>query len=66
MEIKVNNEVRRIADGATVAQLAVDMSLPAAGVAVAVNDSICPRASWPDTVLRPGDCIVIIRAAFGG
>jgi sulfur carrier protein len=36
------------------------------GIAVAVNGSIVPRASWPQTRLRPGDEVEIVRARQGG
>jgi len=36
------------------------------GIAVAVNGAIVPRAAWPQTMLRPGDSIEIVRARQGG
>ena len=36
------------------------------GIAVAVNGAIVPRAAWPDTKLRAGDNIEIVRARQGG
>ena len=36
------------------------------GIAVAVNCAIVPRAAWPQTTLRPGDSIEIVRARQGG
>ena len=36
------------------------------GIAVAINGSIVPRASWPQTPLRPGDEVEIVRARQGG
>jgi sulfur carrier protein len=36
------------------------------GIAVAVNGAIVPRAAWPQTQLRPGDSIEIVRARQGG
>ena len=36
------------------------------GIAVAVNGAIVPRAAWPDTRLRAGDNIEIVRARQGG
>ena len=36
------------------------------GIAVAVNGSVVPRAAWPQTRLRPGDSIEIVRARQGG
>ena len=36
------------------------------GIAVAVNGAIVPRAAWPQTPLRPGDTVEIVRARQGG
>jgi len=36
------------------------------GIAVALNGAIVPRAAWPQTPLRPGDSIEIVRALQGG
>ena len=36
------------------------------GIAVAVNGAIVPRAAWPQTALRAGDRIEIVRARQGG
>jgi len=36
------------------------------GVAVAVNESLVPRAAWPATELQPGDRVEIVVAVQGG
>jgi sulfur carrier protein len=36
------------------------------GIAVALNGTVVPRAAWPQTPLRPGDSIEIVRARQGG
>jgi sulfur carrier protein len=36
------------------------------GIAVAVNGAIVPRVAWPQTQLRPGDSVEIVRARQGG
>jgi sulfur carrier protein len=36
------------------------------GIAVAINGAIVPRASWSQTLLRPGDEVEIVRARQGG
>jgi sulfur carrier protein len=36
------------------------------GIAVALNGAIVPRAAWPQTQLRPGDSVEIVRARQGG
>jgi sulfur carrier protein len=65
--IRVNGEIEPLM-GATLAGLleekAVDTSQR--GIAVAVNGAIVPRAAWPQTQLRPGDSVEIVRARQGG
>ena len=36
------------------------------GIAVALNGAVVPRAAWPQTRLRPGDSVEIVRALKGG
>jgi sulfur carrier protein len=36
------------------------------GIAVAINGTVVPRAAWPNTQLRPGDNVEIVRARQGG
>ena len=55
------------ADGRLVTVLsAMGISATTAGVAVAVNEAIVPRARWEAAQLRPGDRIEIVRAVQGG
>ena len=36
------------------------------GIAVALNGAVVPRAAWPQTPLKPGDSVEIVRARQGG
>ena len=36
------------------------------GIAVAVNETVVPRAAWTETVISPGDRIEIVRPLAGG
>jgi sulfur carrier protein len=36
------------------------------GIAVALNGTVVPRAAWPDTPLKAGDSVEIVRARQGG
>ncbi len=53
---------------ATLAALLEDKALDVAqrGIAVALNGAVVPRAAWPQTALKPGDSIEIVRARQGG
>jgi sulfur carrier protein len=36
------------------------------GIAVAVNDSIVPKAKWESHLLQPNDKVLVIKATQGG
>jgi sulfur carrier protein len=36
------------------------------GIAVALNGAVVPRAAWPQTELKAGDSVEIVRARQGG
>ena len=65
--IRINGENEPLA-AATVAALLEDKAVDTGqrGIAVALNGSVVPRASWAATVLKPGDSIEIVRARQGG
>ncbi len=65
MKITVNNQ-ERDTQSVNLLQLAAELSLPAQGVAMAMNNRMIPRTSWADTPLAEGASIVIIQAACGG
>jgi sulfur carrier protein len=67
IEIQVNGEATPVA-AATLAELLASRSLPAKGrgIAVALNETVVPRARWPETRLEPGDRVEIVRPIVGG
>lgn len=74
MTVVVNGQVRDLGEGATVATVVAELAGAgasagvgfAAGIAVAVNDSVVHRGTWPTTVLRDGDRVEVITAVQGG
>ncbi len=66
MEIRLNGEVRAIAEGLSVAQLVELLGLGARRVAVELNRDIVPRASFAATRLRPGDVVEVVQFVGGG
>lgn len=65
MKVTINNKETET-QALTLQQLADELCLAPAGVAVAVANKMVPRGSWADTPLQEGANIVIIRAACGG
>jgi len=53
---------------ATIAALLAEKAVDTGqrGIAVALNGAVVPRAAWPDTPLKPGDNVEIVRARQGG
>ena len=65
MKVSVNN--KEVETGATtLSQLTEELSLPAQGIAIAVNNRMVPRTEWADYALTEGISIIIIKAACGG
>ncbi len=65
MKVIINN--KEVETGTTfLLQLTEELTLPAQGVAVAVNNRMIPRTAWGEHILNEGDNIVIIKAACGG
>ena len=67
LTIRVNDQPRTLAGATTLLALVRELGLAGRkGVAVAVNNSVVPRAAWPNHSLRDGDCVLVIRATQGG
>jgi sulfur carrier protein len=67
VSIRVNGEAEPFAAptlAALLAEKAVDTEQK--GIAVALNGAVIPRAAWPETALKPGDNVEIVRARQGG
>jgi sulfur carrier protein len=65
--IRINGEDEPLV-AATLAALLEEKAVDVAqrGIAVALNGAVVPRAAWPQTPLKPGDNIEIVRARQGG
>ena len=67
MNIRVNDQPRSIALGATLLDLLRELALAERrGVAVAINDMVVPRAGWPTRALAESDRVLVIQATQGG
>ena len=55
-------------DGATIADLLVDLGVEpdARGVAVAVDGEVIPRGDWPSRTVQDGDHVEALTAMQGG
>lgn len=66
IEITVNGEARRVTAGTTIADLLSGLGLAPERVAVELNLSILPRATWAATRLASGDRIEVVHFVGGG
>lgn len=65
MRIVVNATPREVAAQATVADVLALLGAPDRGVAVAVDDAVCPRARWGQQ-LTDGARVEVLTAVQGG
>lgn len=65
MVISINGKPTETS-ASNLAELASELSLPRAGVAMALNAKMVQRANWENTPLVEGAEIIIIKAACGG
>lgn len=67
MEITINNSSREIINGSTLHNLVYSqLGDKQKGIAVAVNDTVIPKANWEGYILQSNDSILIIKATQGG
>lgn len=67
MDVTVNGATRSVPESSTVASLATHLVGPVHdGIAIALNGTVLPPASWPGRVVRAGDRLEIVMALQGG
>lgn len=67
MIIRVNDQPREVAAGLALADLVRDLGLAERkGVAIAINDEVAPRSTWPVRKLAEADSVLVIQATQGG
>lgn len=67
MEITVNNSSQEVTDHSTLYDLVhARLGDKQKGIAVAVNNTVIPKANWEGHLLKSNDSILIIKATQGG
>ena len=67
MKIYLNNEATDWDEGTTVLQILDHHSLSNKnGIAVAVNETVIGKATWPEMELKNNDKLMVITATAGG
>ena len=66
LSIRVNGEHRRVRDGLSIAELALEFGLEPTRVAVERNLEIVPRSTLPEVRVEDGDEFEIVTFVGGG
>ncbi|HTJ78235.1 MAG TPA: sulfur carrier protein ThiS [Rariglobus sp.] len=67
MTVFVNDQPRALAAGTALVDLLRELGLAERkGVAIAINDEVVPRSTWPVRPLTDGERILVIQATQGG
>lgn len=65
-EIRINGELRKIADGSTIALLLNELDLPAKRIAVEHNGEVVSKQRWHEVSLSDGDRLEVVHFVGGG
>lgn len=66
MQIEVNGELKDFPNPTTLKSLVEIMLSDTKGTAVAVNNSVVPKAEWETMQLSENDKVLLIKATQGG
>lgn len=66
LRVHLNGQWREVAEGSSVADLAMGLSAGTRRIAIERNGSIIPRSQWADCLLSEGDHIEAVVAVGGG
>ncbi|GAA2818044.1 sulfur carrier protein ThiS [Saccharopolyspora taberi] len=66
MNVVLNGTPKQVSENTTLEVLLRDFGFPERGIAVAVDGSVVPRASWPATGLHPDATVEVLTAVQGG
>lgn len=68
MEIKLNNQIKKITSNSLTVQALLDLEIPNKqnGIALAINNIVVPKSNWNSHYIKEKDEILIISATQGG
>ncbi len=66
MTVKINDTEVSLPQGSTISQALDAAGIKPAGIAVALNGTVVPKADYSNRTLADGDTILIIKAFYGG
>lgn len=66
VQLHVNDQAYQYASEILLTQLLKDLELPSEGIAIAINQTVISKTSWPSVRLKHDDKILVIKATQGG
>jgi sulfur carrier protein len=67
INVSINNNKVRLYPQSSIDTALIELQIFASkGIALALNDTVIPKAKWSNTLLQEGDKIIIIKATQGG
>lgn len=66
MKIQLNDKTFEVAEGITLAAFIEQAGYKPEGIAVAIQNTVVPKANWSTTVLVNDQKLLMIRAVSGG
>lgn len=66
MNIILNGKPITIQESLSITSFLKEMNISPIGIAIAINESICPKKQWEDYAIKDADQILIIQATQGG
>ncbi|MGA9636931.1 sulfur carrier protein ThiS [Flavobacterium sp.] len=68
MELKINNQIKQFEQNVLNVQALLDLEIPLKqnGIAIAINNTVIPKANWNSHPVQERDEILIISATQGG
>lgn len=66
ISVRINGETQEFDQPLTVREILSDLAIKEGTVAIAVNESVVPKAEWDKILIQDGDRVEIIRVVAGG
>lgn len=66
MQIFINDTPTECGEQTSISGLLSQQGIPPVNIAVAMDNTVVPKAQWDETMLTDGSHIIIIKAVQGG
>ncbi|MEY4876446.1 MAG: Sulfur carrier protein ThiS [Bacteroidota bacterium] len=67
MKIEINNEIKSVNEKFSATEIFSLLEIKNTnGYALAINNTVIPKAKWSETILKENDKVLVIQATQGG